>query len=318
MQLSKDIAEKIAAWVEASDIKRLQQASQQLTSQYQTRQQPISLQSLEHHLAYVVARMPATYSVCKTILNQIKTPQRKLKSMLDLGAGPGTASLAALDVFPQIDTLTLVDRDPLFQSLALELLPQKGFSIQYALEDVTRFAPQTSYDLVVCSYALNEVSQKNLETVITQAWGMTQQFLILVEPGTPLGFSILKGARQLLIEAGAYVIAPCTHQNQCPLKEGDWCHFPVHVERNRYHRLTKGADLPYEQEKYSYLIVARHPSPRPSHRIIKRPLQRPGHVIFDLCGESGVHRNTISKKSKDRYTQARKQAWGDGWSIQDD
>jgi ribosomal protein RSM22 (predicted rRNA methylase) len=318
MQLPTDIAEKVAAWVKSIDIRRLRQASQQLTYQYQTGQQPISCQDEDQHLAYVITRMPATYSVCNVVLNQIGQTNVNLKSMLDLGAGPGTASLAVLNAFPQLTELTLVDRDPLFRSLALELLPHTGCLIRYVNEDLPHFTPQTMYDLVFCSYALNEISQDERPKIIAKAWDMTQQILILVEPGTPLGFAILKQARQQLIEAGAYVVAPCTHQNVCPLKENDWCHFSTHVDRSGYHRLTKNAELSYEHEKYSYLILARQRFPQHDYRIIKRPIQRSGHVIFDLCGESGVHRSTVSKKHKDRYTRARKRMWGDGWDREND
>lgn len=297
------------------DISQLRKANQQLTEQYQTRNQPISFQSMDQRLAYVIARMPATYSVCQAVLKQISATGADLKSMLDLGAGPGTASLASLEAFPNLEHVALVDKDPQFRALALELLPPM---INYEIVNLSQFIPKTEYDLVFISYALNEIPQEDLPPLIAKAWKATKQFLILVEPGTPFGFGILKRARQQLIEMGANVIAPCTHQQACPLQEGDWCHFSAHVDRSQYHRLAKNADLPYEHEKYSYLILARYPFPQPDYRIIKRPIQRSGHVIFDLCGESGVHRSTVSKKHKERYARARKHTWGDGWDEEND
>jgi ribosomal protein RSM22 (predicted rRNA methylase) len=318
MQLPKELAGKVAAKLDATNISRLRTASTELTNRYHAHSQLNPAQSSDQHLAYIAARMPATYVVCRSVLNQLSPHQLAIKSLLDLGSGPGTASLATLASFPQMEELTLVDKDTQFQSLALDFLPSYGPAIQYELEDITRFMPQKSYDLVVCSYALNELMQDKIEKVITTAWNATQQVLILIEPGTPFGFSIIKQARQLLIKAGAYIVAPCTHHQACPLQGNDWCHFSAHVGRSFVHRLTKNADLSYEHEKYSYIIFARQAFNRPTYRLIKRPIHRSGHVIFDLCGESGVHRSTVSKKQKDHYTQARKLSWGDGWDLKDD
>ena len=155
MQLPKELADKVAAKLDATNISRLRTASAELTNRYHAHSQLTSAQSSDQHLAYIAARMPATYAVCRSVLNQLSPHQLAIKSLLDLGAGPGTATLATLASFPQLEDLTLVDKDTQFQSLALDFLPSHGSAIQYELEDITRFIPQNSYDLVVCSYALN-------------------------------------------------------------------------------------------------------------------------------------------------------------------
>jgi ribosomal protein RSM22 (predicted rRNA methylase) len=310
MQLPKTIADKIAALLDATNIDQLRTASKQLTENYHTSHRGV--RTPDQHLAYVAARMPATYAVCRAVLDKIG--HQEIKSLLDLGAGPGTASLAAKDVFLQLDKLTLVDKDQQFRSIALELLP----SIQYALDDLTHFVSEARHDLVLCSYVLNELNDAAATKLVMNAWQATQQFLVLIEPGTPAGYTVLKNVRQQLMDEGAYVVAPCTHHQACPLTGNDWCHFSAHVDRSSYHRLAKDAALSYEHEKYSYMIFSRQAVDRPLYRVIKRPMQRSGHVIFDLCGDSGVHRSTVSKKQKDRYSLARKISWGDGWDFEDD
>jgi ribosomal protein RSM22 (predicted rRNA methylase) len=70
------------------------------------------------------------------------------------------------------------------------------------------------HDVVVCSYALGEGRSDTL--LVEKAWKAAGQLLILIEPGTPRGFSWILGARTRLIELGASILAPCPTAAQCP------------------------------------------------------------------------------------------------------
>ena len=175
------------------------------------------------------------------------------------------------------------------------------------------------HDLVTVSYVLNELSPQDQLKVIHKAFLATDQLLVIVEPGTPKGFGNILRAREFLIKQGAHIVAPCTHNHPCPLaqswQEGrDWCHFSVRVPRNKYHLLAKGATLPYEDEKYSYLVVSPLPVATPQSRIIKKPIINSGHVILDVCDTDGLHRTTVSKSKGEAYKRARDAEWGDPWS----
>src|SRR5262249_39384195 len=73
-------------------------------------------------LAYALARMPATYAAVAACLNALQEvrPDFVPQSLLDVGAGPGTASWAAAEAFPTLATLTLLDVNPALRGLALE------------------------------------------------------------------------------------------------------------------------------------------------------------------------------------------------------
>src|SRR5262249_4009844 len=53
-------------------------------------------------LAYALARMPATYAAVAGCLDAVQTarPDFAPKTMIDFGAGPGTATFAVADAFP--------------------------------------------------------------------------------------------------------------------------------------------------------------------------------------------------------------------------
>jgi len=175
------------------------------------------------------------------------------------------------------------------------------------------------HEVVTLSYVLNELSPKERLYVLKRAYSAAEKLLILIEPGTPEGYSHILAARQFLTEHGAHIIAPCTQNGLCPIaplyQEGkDWCHFSVRIPRGKYHRRAKQGALPYEDEKYSYLVVSPLPQPTPETRIIKAPIRKTGHVILDLCTDKGkLERRIISKSEGEIYLTARDAAWGDEW-----
>jgi len=69
--------------------------------------------------------------------------------------------------------------------------------------------------------------------------------LLIVEPGTPAGYKNITEARRVLVESGAHIAAPCTHENTCPMEGNDWCHFTCRISRSRLHRLMKGGEAPF-------------------------------------------------------------------------
>ena len=107
------------------------------------------------------------------------------------------------------------------------------------------------------------------------------------------------------------MVAPCTHSGECQLKEDDWCHFACRVSRSRLHKLMKGGDVPYEDEKFSFLAMSKAPcQPAPS-RILRHPLKEAGRITLRLCSENGIAEKTVTKKHGDLFKKARKANSGD-------
>ena len=46
------------------------------------------------------------------------------------------------------------------------------------------------------------------------------------------------------------------------LQPPDWCHFTQRLPRSRAHKQIKGAELPFEDEKFSYVALTRAPVAR--------------------------------------------------------
>jgi ribosomal protein RSM22 (predicted rRNA methylase) len=273
-------------------------------------------------IAYLVTRMPAIFQVNQLLDAQLAElcPGIDIRSVLDLGCGPGTATLAAGQTFaPQAGTL--IDRDPQWLEVGRRLIAASDRHLaaasRFVSSDLSRPDGLDEHDLVIISYTLGEMVPESAKTLVQRAWAMARRALVIVEPGTPRGFAAIIAARELLIAAQANIVAPCTHTARCPLAASDWCHFDTRVERTRRHQRVKAGTLPFEVEKFSYVIAARQrPAvPEQAARIIRHPLKRSGHVILDLCTSEGTaQRVVVSRRDQESYRQARAAKWGAIWA----
>ena len=174
--------------------------------------------------------------------------------------------------------------------------------------DVTVEKPKA--DLVVASYVLAEIPEENCAAIAADLWQSAGAALALIEPGTPDGFARIRAARAALIEAGAHVAAPCTHDGSCPLSGEDWCHFSQRLARSRDHMLLKDANVPFEDERYSYVVVTREKAASGA-RILSSPLAEKPGLTFKLCDENGLRAQFVASRDKDEYRRVRKRGWGD-------
>jgi ribosomal protein RSM22 (predicted rRNA methylase) len=237
-------------------------------------------------------------------------------SLLDLGAGPGTASWAVAETWPTLQRVTAVEAAAEMRRLAAELARSAPSSAvaraEWLAQTLPHGIPPARFDLVTLSYVLAELDERDRAATVERAWRATADALVVVEPGTPSGYVRMLEARDALIALGATVVAPCPHDRECPLAgTGDWCHFAVRLARSRAHREAKDAQLGHEDEKFSYVAAARTRAPQAAARILRHPQIRRGHVLLEICGRDGARAETISKREGARYRRARKIAWGE-------
>lgn len=280
---------------------------------------PDAIASFPDALAYAVTRMPATFAAVSAALAYAveQLPDWHPDSLLDLGAGPGTASFAALDLWPGIQHITMVEQNAASRSLARKLgdkAPMPALSGVHiiAADLTTDTAHLPAADLVLAAYLLVELPDAEVAPLVQAAFGKARQALVLVEPGTPAGFERIRMARTALIGLGAMPVAPCPHALACPILAPDWCHFSVRLPRSRDHRLTKQADRSFEDEKFSYLAVSRGRPPAISGpRLISPPRISKAEVTLRVCDIPQIAERRISRQDKLDYKAAKKLGWGD-------
>ena len=269
--------------------------------------------------AYVLTRLPATYAACARVFAEAaeRAPGFAPQSLLDAGAGPGGAGWAALEAWPSISGATLLDSNRAFLDMAATLAAEGPAPLRAAERlkaDLTAPAGWPAAELVTASYALAEISAASLPSTVSALWAATTGLLVLVEPGTPAGYARILTARDLLIGEGAAILAPCPHHLPCPLVPPDWCHFSQRLARSRDHRLAKGAETPFEDEKFSYLAAARPgvaPEP-PTPRVLAPPHAAKPGIELKLCMPDGrAELRFVPRRDKPAHAVARRLDWGD-------
>lgn len=306
--MTEDLQEAIEILLQKAAPSDLRKAGEKMSDAYRILQ---GSQSVFDHesgkLAYLASRMPATFAAAKAVLQQL--PVRP-SSWLDLGAGPGTASWAAAELFPESQSFTLIEQN--IHAIALgKTLAELHPRLQNAHWQKASF-PLTlpKADVAIFSYALGEL---NSPCDSIDRWLQSEiPWLVVIEPGTPRGFACILAIRAQILNKKKYLWAPCPHPKPCPLSGKDWCHFTARLARSRLHRYIKGGEKGYEDEKYSYLIASQTPHKTDAHhRIVRHPRKQSGHVKLSLCTTSGVFQEKIIPKSSPLYRSARKAEWGD-------
>ena len=266
-------------------------------------------------LAYLAVRLPATYAAVRASFATVARarPDFAPKTALDVGAGPGTATWAAADCWPDLADALLLEASPIFRACGEELAREAELPrVSWRQGDVAaENIDCTPRDLVSLGYVLNELAPVARESVLKRLWDVTADTLVIVEPGTPAGWERILAARRQLIEAGAHVLAPCPHASACPLQAPDWCHFAERVARSRLHRLAKGAEVPWEDEKFSYVALSRRPAAAAAARVIARPRKASGRVTLKLCRPDGSADDELfSRRDRAMFKGAWRSDWG--------
>lgn len=321
MALRNDLREAIDSAVTAVPVRDLAASVDRLISVYRSGGVAPEhiLRSVADVTAYAAYRMPATYAAVRTAMAQLIPSRFAPETHVDIGGGSGAAAWAAADAFGTLREISVLDRVDDALALGRRLAARADAAV---LRSATwrrstigeQFPPA---DLVTISYVLAELTVADQAELVRRAGVCAGALLLVVEPGTPAGYGRVLAARDVLLELGLTVVAPCPHQATCPIIPGrDWCHFAARVNRSSLHRRLKAAELGYQDEKFSYVAASpsRAAATDAPGRVLRRPEHRKGLVSMLVCTPTeGLVQQTVSKRQGDLYRAARDTAWGDAW-----
>lgn len=310
--------------LEETGLPALQKAASDISARYRRTEGKVDFQikGVVEAQAYLVSRLPATYAANARVVQEVQRvlPDFEPRSALDVGAGPGTASLAAGCAYPSLGELHLLEPNLYLQSVGKGLFSDLMPHNVWQTGQVESFqADGKTYDLVLASYVLNEIAPDKLHKLVEKLWSSCSGVMIIIEPGTPQGAEIIGKIREMALGwGGNTLLAPCPHQDKCPLAGdvGRWCHFSVRTSRSKLHKILKGGDAGFEDEKFSYIVLSRIKNDKRTnnkYRLIGYPS---GTKLRELqvCGPNGVETLQVSK-SHPLHKLSKKLDWGDGFDL---
>ncbi|ETO67343.1 hypothetical protein F444_15704 [Phytophthora nicotianae P1976] len=295
-------------------------------------------------LAFLAFEMEATYACTHAVFTEL---QKRLldfnpKSVLDFGAGPGTASWVAKDFYDQsLDKYRVVEPSQSMVDAAEVLLEGfPGLSMRRSIADLSRdIDAGNKYDLIVVSYVFSDITNDFERVATTSAlWELLSEngCLVIVDRGSPWGSHHVRSARQFVLDSvaededskeGVRILAPCPHHDECPVGGSTWCHF---VQRspvvNRPREATTKRWHGQKGSKFSYMIMQKTrkgseedeaaKKKKPIARMLRGPLLATRHVHLDLCTPEGKFERrsvTRGKAVREVYRASRKAHWGALW-----
>ncbi|MEU5434798.1 small ribosomal subunit Rsm22 family protein [Streptomyces sp. NPDC020719] len=269
--------------------------------------------------AYAAYRMPATFEAVRSALAALQdaAPDWAPATHTDIGGGTGAASWAVAEAWET--ATTVLDWAEPALAIGRELAESSQIpglrAVRWERARIGTALNLAETDLITVSYVLNELTVEDRQALVDAAARAATGAVVIVEPGTPDGYTRIIEARDRLIAAGFTVAAPCPHSAACPIEPGtDWCHFSARVSRSSLHRQVKGGSLAYEDEKFSYVAAVRGAAEPAVNRVVRRPQIRKGQVLLDLCTvEEVLRRETVTKRHGVLYRAARDAEWGDAW-----
>ncbi|KQW30954.1 methyltransferase type 11 [Rhizobium sp. Root274] len=265
--------------------------------------------------AYLATRLPATFAAVRAAFGMVEevAPDFAPTSLIDLGCGPGTALWAAADTWPSLASAEMIEASGAIRGVGEKLSRSAQVASRWQAGDVTAKMPSLApADLITLAYVLDELPPATIANVTQKLWSLTKGMLVIIEPGTPAGWQRILTARDVLRSAGAHLVAPCPHSEDCPIVAPDWCHFSRRVARSRVHRLAKGAEVPWEDEKYIFIAASREPVERTGSRILVPPRVNGGVGRVKLCrGDGTAQELTLSKRDGEAFKALRRADWGD-------
>lgn len=205
--------------------------------------QPV-LYGPDETLAAFKFRLLSNYAIAFRVLDEASSllgPNKwRPKRVIDFGIGCGSAAAAAMEVWDDIEWVHGIDSSQAMREGAQLFLEdfikhqgRENGPVRVTLSGhlSVEVAPP-SFDLALFSYTAMELSHS--AGILAAAGSLWEKLLpggilVMIEPGTPDGFSSVRIVRNMLLEccppnqsqAGGdecHIIAPCTHNGPCPME----------------------------------------------------------------------------------------------------
>jgi SAM-dependent methyltransferase len=229
------------------------------------------------------------------------------RTVFDWGCGSGVAARRVISFFGagKFDSLLVWDHSPAACDFAAGAASQAFPKLDVAQATPGFLSATGPVGLLIISHVLNELPPEALAAL--RALVGRAEAVLWVEPGTH-AVSRALGALREEFRSAFHVVAPCTHQNACPIlapdNSRDWCHHfaPAPSEifaTSDWVKFGQRAGIDLRSLPYCFLALDRRPvAAAPGlARVIGRPeLFKPYARVLN-CDAAGLAELTLLKRT---------------------
>lgn len=267
--------------------------------------------------SYLLYQWLVHYQEGMSLINELPDAPRRV---LDIGSGPAPFAFAAMR--HGATDVTALDQSALALKLGAEVCGRYGYPLNIRESNcrMHRLPVEGKFDLIIVGHCLREMfpetqkgwKQEQMAWLNAMLTLLTPDgYLLIVDSSLPHANNRILVARDLLVQAGVPVQAPCVWRGECPaLQSKAPCYAQREFEKPYLIKeIQRAAQIKLSSLKMSYLILrnpeAGWPSlpPRPLYRVISPPIESGPDKHYYLCGTDG--KKSISSQLKEQPAESR-------------
>jgi ribosomal protein RSM22 (predicted rRNA methylase) len=244
---------------------------------------------------YLVTNIPKLSAVMKWM------PEEWIKdiakcSLIDLGAGPGTFSIAWREFFGQANVLQ-IETSPVMRNQARKL-----WDGLFSPEEMKQSGTVTSPSLLLFGHSANEMGESVALEYIRK---YSPEHILFIEPGTKEFFSKMLNIRRELLKSGLHVLYPCPEETECPmLGTNDWCHQFIHVKHDpEVERLSQIMRLDRKLLPLTVQAFSKTVYPRTKERLVRVLPETKFSFEWQVCHENRLEDYQVMKRGMEKATE---------------
>ncbi|MES2527076.1 MAG: small ribosomal subunit Rsm22 family protein [Bdellovibrionota bacterium] len=243
---------------------------------------------------YLATNVPKLSAIMKWMPEEWKE-SLKGRPLIDLGAGPGTFSLAWREIFGAGEFLQIENSE------AMRKQARKLWDGNFPAEELKQ-SGTVSNGVLLFGHSANEMRPAE---VIHYVEKFSPDDIIFIEPGTPEFFGKMLEIRSELISNGWNVLYPCPGEAECPMKgTTDWCHQFIHVSHDQdVERLSQIMRLDRKLLPLTVQIFSRRKYSRPEERLVRVMPETKFSFEWQVCHNNVMEDYQVMKRGMDKATE---------------
>lgn len=229
----------------------------------------------------------------------------RASAFIDIGAGPGTFSLAFRDWVGERISVQQVETSSLMREQAQRLW-QGLYPEESLIQKLSADSDFSGEKLLFFGHSANEMG---VEQSLKYVKEFSPEHVLFVEPGTKEFFPKMLLIREKLLGLGYHILFPCPNALNCPLKNSqeDWCHQFIQVRQEQ--DVERLSQMARKDRRHLPLIVhafsKTYSQENPTQRVVRVFAETKFSYEWEVCELNELKHFQIMKRGLAKDQQQR-------------